>query len=43
VAAEVGLREDPWDPDSQLTENFLDEVIEATGRVATFIQGNCGP
>lgn len=32
---------DPADPDSQLMENFPDEVNEATGRVMAFIDENC--
>lgn len=33
---------DPADPDSQLIENFPDEVVEATGRVTAFTEENCG-
>lgn len=33
---------DPADPDSQLTENFPDEVNEATRRVVAFTEEHCG-
>ena len=33
---------DPADPDSQLMENFPDEVNEATRRVVAFTEEHCG-
>lgn len=33
---------DPADPDSQLVENFPDEVNEATRRVVAFTEEHCG-
>ncbi|MCD9625225.1 hypothetical protein [Rhabdothermincola salaria] len=32
---------DPSDPDSQLMENFPDEVNEASGRLVVYIEENC--